>query len=654
MTFLEPALLAVILPFIALPIIIHFINRMRYTPMDWAAMDFLFKAKRSSTKFAKLREILILACRCLAILCLGLALARPLSGGWLGWAFSGSSDTVIILLDRSSSMGVLDESGQKNKLSKSISMIKDSARSKPASTKFVLVDSATGKVTELEALDALEDDILFGVSDSSVDMHKMVQSSYEYISSNNPGNCEIWVTGDLQQSNWKPDNAEWATLNADFKSLNAKVKFRMLALSHSPSKNIGIRVKDVFRYTKNNKSFIDIGVRLTRNYTGSEIVRVKLDLNSIETVREVEMTQEMLDYIHTVEIDREQEGGFGSVSIPKDQNPGDNSYYFAYGSSMDKKTAVISKGKYSQLLALAAAPLKGQSQSAVIIDENQLQATLSDHCSLVIIQNSKLSENAEKTLLSFTERGGQVLLFPPLQEGSKVLNFIQASQVETAKKDQDFMVNTWDEFQGPLAKSRQGESLPVNKLYITSRQTPSISGQVMASYKDGKPFLSRFGHGKGAVYYCSSGIERKWSDLYKGGVLLPMIDRLVNDGAKQYSSVVNESCRYDASLDKIELLSGDEAAAYKSLSSGVYKDNEKVLVLNRPDEEDEDSQISEDSLEVIFSGLDFSMFNQTGNDSQETMQSELFSLFTILILLFLTVEGFMTLRKPHVEVERNS
>ena len=160
MTFLEPVLLAFLLPFVVLPIIIHFINRMRYTPMDWAAMEFLFRAKRSSTKFAKLREILILACRCLAILCLGLALARPLSSGWLGWDFSGSSDTVVILLDRSSSMGALDESGQKNKLEKSITMIKDAAKNLSSDTNYVLVDSATGKARSIESLDVMDDPLL--------------------------------------------------------------------------------------------------------------------------------------------------------------------------------------------------------------------------------------------------------------------------------------------------------------------------------------------------------------------------------------------------------------------------------------------------------------------------------------------------------------
>ena len=167
MTFLQPSLLAVLLPFILLPIIIHFINRMRYTPMDWAAMEFLFRAKRSSTKFAKLREILILACRCLAIFCLAFALSRPLTSGWLGWNVGGSSDTVIILLDRSSSMAALDESGERNKLQKTVAMIQDAAQNLPEETQFILVDSASGKASTIKSPDILKDDLLFGVTDTS-------------------------------------------------------------------------------------------------------------------------------------------------------------------------------------------------------------------------------------------------------------------------------------------------------------------------------------------------------------------------------------------------------------------------------------------------------------------------------------------------------
>ena len=62
MVFLQPLLLWA-LPVAALPIIIHLVNRTRHRPLDWAAMTFLTKARRSSTRFQQLRRFLILACR---------------------------------------------------------------------------------------------------------------------------------------------------------------------------------------------------------------------------------------------------------------------------------------------------------------------------------------------------------------------------------------------------------------------------------------------------------------------------------------------------------------------------------------------------------------------------------------------------------------
>ena len=85
MTFLQPLILWG-LPLVLLPVIIHLINRMRHRPRQWAAMQFLLAATRSSTSHAKLRNLLIMLMRVLAVLTLLLFLARPLVGGWLGWA----------------------------------------------------------------------------------------------------------------------------------------------------------------------------------------------------------------------------------------------------------------------------------------------------------------------------------------------------------------------------------------------------------------------------------------------------------------------------------------------------------------------------------------------------------------------------------------
>ena len=100
MTFLQPMLL-VALPLVALPIVIHLINQRRYQTIRWAAMIFLLAANRMSRGYAKLRQLLILLFRMLAIAGLVFTISRPLASGWLGLTAGGRADTTIILLDRS-------------------------------------------------------------------------------------------------------------------------------------------------------------------------------------------------------------------------------------------------------------------------------------------------------------------------------------------------------------------------------------------------------------------------------------------------------------------------------------------------------------------------------------------------------------------------
>ena len=103
MTFLQPYILWA-LPLILLPVVIHFLNRMRHRPQYWAAMRFLLAATRSSVSNTKLKQFLILLFRVMAVAMLIFFIARPLAGGWLGWALSPAPDAIVILLDRSASM----------------------------------------------------------------------------------------------------------------------------------------------------------------------------------------------------------------------------------------------------------------------------------------------------------------------------------------------------------------------------------------------------------------------------------------------------------------------------------------------------------------------------------------------------------------------
>ena len=76
MTFLNPLLLLAGLG-VALPILAHLLNRHRVQHTPWAAMQFINRNVRIRSRQMRLKDILLLLLRCLAVLLLGLALAKP-------------------------------------------------------------------------------------------------------------------------------------------------------------------------------------------------------------------------------------------------------------------------------------------------------------------------------------------------------------------------------------------------------------------------------------------------------------------------------------------------------------------------------------------------------------------------------------------------
>lgn len=81
MTFLQSWILYAI-PLTLLPIVIHLINQNRHKTVQWAATMFLLQAKRMVRGMARLRYVLILIARMLAIAGLLLG-AQPTDVRWL-------------------------------------------------------------------------------------------------------------------------------------------------------------------------------------------------------------------------------------------------------------------------------------------------------------------------------------------------------------------------------------------------------------------------------------------------------------------------------------------------------------------------------------------------------------------------------------------
>lgn len=107
MSFLNPLLLAG-LAAIAVPVVIHLLNRRRFRRVDWAAMRFLKAALEKNRRRLQLEDVLLLTLRCLLIGLLALALARPALRAARSGFLGGAPVTAVVILDASLSQHTAD------------------------------------------------------------------------------------------------------------------------------------------------------------------------------------------------------------------------------------------------------------------------------------------------------------------------------------------------------------------------------------------------------------------------------------------------------------------------------------------------------------------------------------------------------------------
>ena len=62
---------------LAVPILVHLFNRRRPRPLEFGAIEFVLRSQRQKARRLRLRQLLLLALRCLLIAGVALALARP-------------------------------------------------------------------------------------------------------------------------------------------------------------------------------------------------------------------------------------------------------------------------------------------------------------------------------------------------------------------------------------------------------------------------------------------------------------------------------------------------------------------------------------------------------------------------------------------------
>jgi len=651
MTFLQPYLLW-LLPFAALPILIHLLNRMRFRTVHWAATNFLFSANRASTRYSRLRQLLLLACRVLALLAMLLAVARPLAGGWAGWMLSSSPDVVLILMDHSASMEARDAQTGVTRRQQALDELAAAAAVYGSRTRCVLFENVLRTPQEVAQPALLPHLPSLGPTDTSADMPALFDAAANWLVRNRAGLAEVWIASDLQRSNWQPESPRWRTLSTRLAALPETVRVRLLALSGRSTPNASVTLVSAARQTHTANPSLDLVFDIRRSDSAPATLPLSISLDGVRSHLDLPVDGPSTRVHHSLPLDPARDSGFGSIRLPPDGNDRDNAAYFVYSPPPSLHIAAVGPDDPSRRCLLAAAdPFPDDPKISCDTIEQPGSDIDWDKYALVLWSAPLPTGTLASHLEHFAQAGGVLIFFPSSAPDGNSFATASWGDAKIAPAGQPFRITHWDEQDGPLADSESSTPLAVPALQVVRAKAISSGGELRAVFGDNQPFLTERLLGKGRVYFCATLPQADWSTLDDGRVLVPMLQRILQQGAKRFAA--------GSFLDAGDTSLIDNPAGWTSLDSptpqdirsqaGVYRNGSRMVAVNRPADEDDPDRIAPDTSRRLFAPLNTFFFAERGAAGSRSLQGEIWRTLLFAMLIFLVGESFLSLppaRRP--------
>ena len=673
MSFLQPWMLFA-LPALLIPIIIHLLNRRRHRTVEWGAMMFLLQATRQSRGHARLRHLLILAARALAIAALIFAVSRPLTSGWLG-IFDSAPDTVVLVLDRSASLAQQDLQTAESKRSSALRQIGRVLETTGRPKRLALISTGMERPVELPDVEALDDHPATWQTDSPSDLPALLDRTLEYLVANRAGRTEVWIASDLQRSDWGADAGRWGPIESGFSQLEQSVRFHVLAFDQAPDDDLAVRVERCRVIERPEGSDLLLDLTLTRRGppVAAETTRhvpVGVVVGEARSVIDVEMVGDWVELRdHRVPLDGLADRGWGRLDLPNDSDPRDNQFWFAFGESPPQRTLLVTRQPaLVQVLAIAAAPPDDSLDNEVrVLSPDALGTEPLDEVACILWQGP-LPEGAQAHAVeAFVGEGGTVIFLPDASEvpSDTELFGVSWGAWETGQEEiadgpsvaggtggqpvAGLTVESWTDDSDLLAKVASGASLPVGSVVLRRARRIEGDARVLARLSNAAPFLARARTEAGAAYFFASLVDGDESNLARQGVVLFVaLQRAIESGAQRLLSsrlsAIGESLATLESREWTQLGGWKDGAlsSERLLQAGVWDIDGRLVARNRPESEDSAPSLSHAEVEQLFGALDVRILSDVvGSDSP--LVSEIWRFFLIGMIVALLIEAWLCL-----------
>jgi hypothetical protein len=571
------------------------------------------------------------------------------------------------------------------------------------------------------------------------DIPGQLEKALLYAKNNPSGNTMVWLCSDMRDSDWKSQDGRWKGVQDGFRALGPSIRFSILDLSQNDlnptAANRSIRTTEVRRVEAETGPELALSLRIeqpgpsspvqgtagnktTGNNSGDKSVDkttenttnipVEITVGSNRSVVEVPMqgnSAQLTDYRIPLEKDFTSDAnagstktdpaarGFGSVRIPSDSNPSDDTAYFVFEPAPARRALLISETpELVQAIELCASISPEQSVrcEAELASLSQFESTDLSDVALIVWQENLPTGKSLETLSKFVASGGQLLLLPPENPDQSEAFGVQWSSWEAldaseapvgnaaapvnnsestdnlegnagnaqAGSDRIARIAQWQNDSQLLSNTLNGAPLPIGQLGI--RRLCGLTGNLepLATLPSGKPFLASVtlsAEQALPIMLCATTPSDRDSTLAGDGVVLYVtIQRLLAIGASRVGTTRNALAGTDhRAVDASSKMSlgNDEAPSNEyPMHAGVYATDETLVAIHRDETEDLPRVVETPVLERLFGDLAWAKISASKKAS--SLVQEVWRWFVVAMLMALLLEALLCL--PKVNKKRPS
>ena len=539
MNFLYPGFLFSLLA-VVIPILIHLFNFRKFKKVYFSNVQFLKSAQEQNSSREKLKNLLILFSRILAIVFLVFAFARPYISSGTGYD-PGTGKLVSIYIDNSYSMGSVNKEGT----------LLDEARrkAKEITTKFspndrfqLITNDFEGRhqrIVSAEELLSLADEIKISPVQRSLQQVINRQNQTEA----GKRNCFNFIISDFQTAftgvkamTTEPDNhLSLIKLRANTLPNVGVDSIWSLSPAHKPAE----QEKFVARlHNYSAEAAKDIPLKLMVN--NQQKVLARLDIPAGKSVTD------------TLSFSGLSAGWQKGLLSIKD-------FPLTFDDEL-KFTFKVSSGLH--ILHISGDPSENHISSLFAADSyfrlsnmpesNIIYAAFPGYQLIILSGLKQPSSGLAQQLKSFVQNGGSVVIFPDLdnktEELSSFLQGLSVPPVLSLNRDTvsvtaiDLKSNLFnDVFEEVPAKL----DLPKVHRHLVYQKTTRSSRQDIMSLPGGQSLFSRYRLGAGQIYLSSSSLKEEDSNLPRHPVFVPLMYKIA------FTSIQEQPLYYTIGRDNL-------------------------------------------------------------------------------------------------------